>query len=168
MIADDECIVSALNLETFRWPVTLQFDKARLTGQFRKDFQHLVNMSVLIIAYRHLIKESSDEEEGIQRLKEAYLNNKDVGALLIQSPFWQDWLLHNLKATSVIYKLMYERICHQLIFATQYGKTHDSMPIEITFLKNEICTLGKKLKLLADLNLKTYGSIYRNVCQSLI
>jgi hypothetical protein len=179
-MTDDETTSRAFQLPPVTWPITLQFDKKRLTTQFRQEFQNIMAMSILMIPYRHYSMHLSH----IQSLKQFYLD-------LIKKPdpqlhhklaahickvvgcqddvsLWENWLLHNLEASSAIYKLMYNRLCHHLQFFSQHECMMETATKEMTALEGEIKTLGKKLKMVADLNLETYGSVYKNIINNII
>lgn len=87
--------------------------------------------------------------------------------LIEVTKFWEDWLSHNLKPTSIIFKLMYDRISDHLTFYTRFGELSTNTS-EIMGLETDVKSLGTKLKLVADLNLETYGVLYKNVAKCVL
>jgi hypothetical protein len=87
--------------------------------------------------------------------------------LIETTKFWEDWLSHNLKPTSIIFKLMYDRICDHLAFYTRFGELSTNIS-QILGLETDLESLGTKLKQVADLNLETYGVLYQNVAKCVL
>lgn len=84
------------------------------------------------------------------------------------SHFWTNWLLVHLSGNSPIYMLAYDRLCSMLLFLSQHGAS--AIEANTTMMKQldrlvgieeNILTLGEKLKALADLNLETFGAVYK-------
>lgn len=93
-------------------------------------------------------------------------NSSMTSSKLIETTkFWEEWLSHNLKPTSLIFKLMYDRICGQLAFYARCGELSIDTTTEVIGLESDLESLGSKLKLVADLNLETYGVIYKSVAK---
>lgn len=178
LIADDDKTSGALDLPVISWPITLKFDKRRLTQQFRYEFYTIVDMSILMIPYRQLLGNQLISVDDIQSLKHVYLKGTDQYRTLSlficrktrrnEISFWENWLFHNLQATSRIYKIMYDRVCHHLQFFAQYGQVMETTTQEVANLSQEIQALGKKIKKIADLNLETYGNVYKNIINEII
>ncbi|CAO3628212.1 unnamed protein product [Cunninghamella echinulata] len=88
---------------------------------------------------------------------------------LIQvSQFWANWFMIHLKTNSSVYNLIYHRLCHLLSFISQYGVCDlEKQPSMISLMdcmvgiQENIIAFGEKIKMLADLNLATFGPIYR-------
>ncbi|KAL0096938.1 T-complex protein 11-domain-containing protein [Phycomyces blakesleeanus] len=92
--------------------------------------------------------------------------NLDLSQLPSLTSFWGEWLSHNLRPGSPIYMLMYRRICKYLKNYARYGRP-EKEEIEngmiltgMTGLEDEIKVLGQKLKIVAELNLDTFISLY--------
>lgn len=152
LVADDRSAIQALG----SWPVTLRIDRKKMTGRFRKEFMQLMKLSLVFIVYV-LLKRSSE----IHSIK-----SKKMSRVVKGLPrFWQVWLWNNSTGTSAVYSLIHVRICRQLVHTMRHEKLDDS--IKILFLNDEIDALAKKLKLIADLNLQTYGQLYKNISQSI-
>jgi hypothetical protein len=179
LVSDDEETVRALSLKAHNFPMTLKFDQRRMTHQFRYEFQNMIVISILIIPYRHLIGKE-DHVDNLTKLKQVYntlLKKKNSCHHLAlhaceaaQKPetvaFWEEWLSHNLQSNSSIFRLMYERICQQLVFYTRHNKLDDHVPF--TGLEDEIVMLGSKLKAIAKLNLDVFGNLYKNVAKEIL
>lgn len=88
-----------------------------------------------------------------------------LSSLIDTTKFWEEWLSHNLKPTSSIFKLMYDRICGHLTFYAKHGALSIEPSSEVIGLKEELESLGSKLKSVADLNLETFGVIYKSVAK---
>lgn len=88
-----------------------------------------------------------------------------LSSLVETTKFWEEWLSHHLKPTSGIFKLMYVRICGQLVLYAKHGALSSEPSSEVTGLKEELEALGTKLKQVADLNLETFGVIYKSVAK---
>lgn len=169
------------------WPLTFQFDQKRMTHQFRYEFQHLLVIAIMLVPYRQLVKGQLDMRH-IQTLKKQVyaklipLNSTPLAleektyrqlahhACQTAQPdisfktltFWETWMVQNVKRTSTIFILMYERLSRQLQYVAQHGKLNANTAPEVMGLEEEVRTLGLKLKLVADLNLEAFSKVYNN------
>jgi hypothetical protein len=174
-----------------KWPVTFQFDQKRMTHQFRYEFQHLLVIAIMLVPYRQLTGSHLDAchirtlkkqvyakliqlnatplvlDESIYRqlahhtCQTAALTNTGISSKTMT--FWEAWMVHNVKQTSPIFQLMYERLSRQLQYVAQHGKLiPQESTVEVLGLEEEIRALGLKLKLVADLNLEAFSKVYNN------
>ncbi|KAI9023718.1 T-complex protein 11-domain-containing protein [Phycomyces nitens] len=92
--------------------------------------------------------------------------NLDPSHLGSLTSFWGEWLSHNLRPGSPIYMLMYMRICGYLKNYARYGRPkkesegNQRVLIGMIGLEDEIKALGERLKIVAELNLDTFVSLY--------
>ncbi|KAI8341068.1 T-complex protein 11-domain-containing protein [Chlamydoabsidia padenii] len=91
------------------------------------------------------------------------------------SHFWTQWLVVHLHANSPIYMLAYDRMCQVLRFISQHGASAVASNTIMTDclnrmvgIQDNIMVLGEKVKLLADLNLETFGSVYKTLAIDLL
>jgi hypothetical protein len=91
------------------------------------------------------------------------------------SHFWTNWLLVHLNSNSPIYTLAHDRLCNVLQFLSQHGtfaiETNSTMIKQLDRLvgiQENVLTLGEKLKALADLNLETFGTVYKALTVDLL
>lgn len=127
------------------------------------------DLSQLKITYSKLLKDASIASGRVScfhlalhacnAAKQLVITKDDV---IEQARYWSNWMNQNLRNTSPVYKIMYDRVRNIL---------YESMSVagnveEISYnhatvgLEKEIAKLGKKLSLIADYNLRTFGSLY--------
>lgn len=95
-------------------------------------------------------------------------NSLSTDQLVHVSQFWANWLMVHLKTNSPVYNLIYQRLCHLLSFISQHGICNlEKQPSMIRLMdrmvgiQENVIAFGEKIKMLADLNLATFGPIYR-------
>ncbi|KAF1807780.1 T-complex protein 11-domain-containing protein [Mucor lusitanicus] len=94
-----------------------------------------------------------------QLLDPAHAPHQDV---IEQAKYWSNWMNQNLRNTSPVYQIMYHRVRSIILDAMAQG-TFDTMRATqhaTMGLEHEISKLGQKLILIADYNLRTFGSLY--------
>ncbi|RCI01860.1 hypothetical protein CU098_010690 [Rhizopus stolonifer] len=168
LISDTKDITQALSIQQLeQWPITLQFDEKRMTHQFRYEFQLILLLAIITIPYRH--------HQHFEQLKKTigHLHQQHYRGVITQHQFqFMVWkacdgtqkdrvLYQNMKPGSVIFNIMYKRVCDQLMYIAQHGVCCQVHALE--GLETELLSLGTKLKLLAGLNLKTFGDLYQTL-----
>lgn len=169
---------------------TLQFDQKRLTTDFRYEFQNLIVLSILLVPYRHVAGKLATQQD-MNALKQLYTQlfkneqtsttnwcqvaavhacqlgfqkrNAPVDQEKVQ--FWNNWLIQHLKSASAIFELMSDRFSKQLVYFAQHGqlrKEQGEAVVDVT-MDEQIEELGKKIKLVADLNIETFGAVYKSI-----
>lgn len=170
-----------------QFPVTLQFDQKRLTQTFRYEFQNTIVMSILLVPYRHLTGRNSKKAD-MDALKQLYTHvllkerNNNCYQLAShacqlaykrnamfnvedQTKFWENWLNNNLKPTASIFQLMHDRFSKLLVYCVGGAVPGDKEHQE-EVMDEQIQALGKKIKMVADLNLETFSAVYKSIFAS--
>ncbi|KAI8337335.1 T-complex protein 11-domain-containing protein [Blakeslea trispora] len=84
-------------------------------------------------------------------------------AMVEQARYWSNWMNQNLRSTSPVYQVMYHRVRSILLYAMSRGsfEEQDIQQQHATIgLEQEIGKLSEKLSLIADYNMRTFGSLY--------
>jgi hypothetical protein len=83
--------------------------------------------------------------------------------------FWCQWLGHNLRPSSNIYRLMYHRVGNllSLLSRSQVIESSEFERLCMQGLESDIRHLGGKLALVADINLRTYHTLYASILKQL-
>lgn len=103
--------------------------------------------------------------------------NQKFGAMLTAedaitqntAAFWCQWLGHNLRPSSNIYRLMYQRV-NNLLSRLSRSEVIESTEFETLCLQGldmDIRHLGGKLALVADINLRTFNTLYGSILKQL-
>lgn len=191
LVTDDNDTISALNLPTSAFPVTLSYDEKRLKHQLRHEFQNIIVIALLLMPYR-LMAGKQAKQEDLNQLKAIYskllkdasiasgrvscfhlalhacnIANQDASLskdqVIHQAKYWSNWMNQNLRNTSPVYKIMYDRV-RTIILTSMAQVENDALSPSFTHatvgLEKEIDRLGKKLSAIADYNLRTFGSLY--------
>ena len=83
--------------------------------------------------------------------------------MIEQARYWSNWMNQNLRSTSPVYQVMYHRVRSILLYAMSQG-SFDEQAIQQQHatigLEQEIGKLSEKLSLIADYNMRTFGSLY--------
>jgi hypothetical protein len=201
-VTDDNDTVAALKLQaSTTFPITFCYDEKRLKHQMRHEFQNIIVIGLLLMPYRlmagkkakqsdlnqlkstfsKLLKDASVASGRVScfhvalhacnMAKQVVLSKEDV---IEQARYWSNWMNQNLRNTSPVYKIMYDRVRSILLntMAQQgglginmdYYTNEDYASTYYTHatvgLEKDITKLGKKLTLIADYNLRTFGSLY--------
>lgn len=96
----------------------------------------------------------------------AHANQQDV---IEQAKYWSNWMNQNLRNTSPVYQIMYHRVRSIILDAMAQGTfdTNAATQHATMGLEHEISKLGQKLILIADYNLRTFGSLYTYLLPSI-
>ncbi|KAI8056517.1 T-complex protein 11-domain-containing protein [Gilbertella persicaria] len=87
-----------------------------------------------------------------------------------QARYWSNWMNQNLRNTSPVYQVMYYRVRSIILHAMTQGSfvEQDIQQQHATIgLEQEIGKLSEKLSLIADYNLRTFGSLYTYLLPSI-
>lgn len=85
-----------------------------------------------------------------------------------QARYWSNWMNQNLRNTSPVYQIMYHRVRSIILNAMAQGTFENIATQHATMgLEQEISKLGQKLILIADYNLRTFGSLYTYLLPSI-
>lgn len=200
-MTDDNDTANALRIPVSTFPITFCYDEKRLKNQMRHEFQNIIVIGLLLMPYR-LMAGKKARQTDLNQLKSTFskllkdasvasgrvscfhlalhacnmakqqnvLSKQDV---IEQARYWSNWMNQNLRNTSPVYKIMYDRVRSILLnsmaqvvvvvennlpdqsFDNNYYYTHATVGLE-----KEISKLGRKLTLIADYNLRTFGSLY--------
>ncbi|GAA5797871.1 T-complex protein 11-domain-containing protein [Helicostylum pulchrum] len=190
LVTDDNDTITALNLPSCTFPITFCYDEKRLKHQLRHEFQNIIVIALLLMPYR-LMAGKQAKQEDLNQLKSMYskllkdasiasgrvscfhlalhacnmanqtsLSKEDV---IQQAKYWSNWMNQNLRNTSPVYKIMYDRVRTIILTFMAQGET-ENLSCNYTHatvgLEKEIAKLGKKLTAIADYNLRAFGSLY--------
>ncbi|KAI8968574.1 T-complex protein 11-domain-containing protein [Mycotypha africana] len=194
LLTNDSDTCHALNIPLPTFPITFSYDEKRFKQQLRHEFQNTIVIGILLMPYRLLAgkKATSRDLHKLKTcfsklLKDASLSNGRVscfhlalqGCLMAkqslghdedvteQAKYWSNWINQNLKNTSDIYRIMYQRIRsvllkgllqHSFSASASNNNEHATMGLEA-----EITKLGQKLLLMTDYNLRTFYPIYSHL-----
>ncbi|CAO3591503.1 unnamed protein product [Absidia cylindrospora] len=144
---------------------------------FQAHYRHHVLENQRLASTSAAIAVANGEDDDTNG-KVPLLSMESLGAdqLCQVSQFWANWLLTLLKArNSRLYTLIHERLCDSLCFISQHGSSAlaENAPMMATMdlmvgIQDTVVMLGDKLKILADLNLETFGSIYKVLALDII
>ncbi|KAI8994582.1 T-complex protein 11-domain-containing protein [Pilobolus umbonatus] len=100
----------------------------------------------------------------------------DNDFIIKQSKYWSSWISHNLRSESAVYKLLHKRIRGNMIKVLAYRPEKGDEHVDklYTFvqgfrdhvtigLDEEIIQLGTKLLVVANYNLRIFGSLYTHM-----
>lgn len=190
LVTDDNDTISALNLPTSAFPITFCYDEKRLKHQLRHEFQNIIVIGLLLMPYRlmagknakqsdlnqlkttysKLLKDASIASGRVScfhlalhacnMAKQAVLSKDDV---IEQAKHWSNWMNQNLRNTSPVYRIMYDRVRNIILTSMAQGEIENSF-LSCTHatvgLEKEVAKLSRKLSAIADYNLRTFGSLY--------
>lgn len=95
-------------------------------------------------------------------------NNTVKDDVIDQAKYWSNWMNQNLRNTSPVYQIMYHRVRSIILNAMAQGTFENIATQHATMgLEQEISKLGQKLILIADYNLRTFGSLYTYLLPSI-
>lgn len=190
LMTDDTDTITALQLPTSAFPITFCYDEKRLKHQMRHEFQNIIVIGLLLMPYRLIAGKHAKESDLNQLkstysklLKDASINSGRVSCfhlaihacnmakqlnteeatkddIIEQAKYWSNWMNQNLRNTSPVYQIMYHRV-RALILCTMAQRPSMDRNTHATIgLEQEVSKLGEKLILIADYNLRTFGSLY--------
>lgn len=189
LVTDDLETVSALSLSTSSFPITFCYDEKRIKHQMRHEFQNIIVIGLLLMPYR-LMAGKKAKQSDLSQLKTTYsklLKDASIASgrvscfhlalhacnaakqlvltkddVIEQARYWSNWMNQNLRNTSPVYKIMYDRVRNILYESMSVGGNEEELSYNhaTVGLEKEIAKLGKKLSLIADYNLRTFGSLY--------
>lgn len=87
--------------------------------------------------------------------------------IIEQAKYWSNWMNQNLRNTSPVYQIMYHRVRALILCTMAQGPLLDRTAHATIGLEQEIAKLSEKLTLLADYNLRTFGSLYTYLIPSI-
>ncbi|KAI8642759.1 T-complex protein 11-domain-containing protein [Parasitella parasitica] len=95
-------------------------------------------------------------------------DNTTKDNVIDQAKYWSNWMNQNLRNTSPVYQIMYHRVRSMILDAMAQGSFDNVASQHATMgLEYEISKLGQKLILIADYNLRTFGSLYTYLLPSI-
>lgn len=153
----------------------------------RHEFQNIIVIGLLLMPYR-LMAGKKAKKSDLNQLKTTYskllkdasvasgrvscfhlaLHACNMAKLVVpskedvveQARYWSNWMNRNLRNTSPVYKIMYDRVREILYNSMTHSKEELLYTHATVGLEKEITKLGKKLTLISDYNLRTFGSLY--------
>ncbi|KAI8063320.1 hypothetical protein BC940DRAFT_349176 [Gongronella butleri] len=135
--------------------------------QDRKDVMHLYHRLVYKACHRGLAARARRDASAQPLMEQKEVIAPFTPRQLAEdaAQLWACWLITHLDPASAIYKLMYERMCHLLAHLSQHGPNLDENATNamerMVGIQENILALGEKIKLLTDLNLATFGPIFK-------
>ncbi|ORX55026.1 hypothetical protein DM01DRAFT_1345381 [Hesseltinella vesiculosa] len=171
------CVQLCWDMESTGFPVMASL-------QDRKEATHLYHRLIYKACQRGLLAHDRSvfrKKSWQPRLRPLHLDSDlpnlpasaDPKQLSQAAHFWTHWLIIHLNPRSCIYQLMYQRICYLLSYISQHGPCHLDPPTmsllnRMVGVQENILSFGEKLNLLADLNLNTFGPIYRWIVKDIL